>query len=506
MNQKTRKILAALLTLVMLAAVALVPTAIAAQPKNPYGIESIVALGDSIAQGKNNQTPGSAGMFGNFDVGFNSLLAADLGLLDTGAVADTYTRDDTGETGYVYSPKTQSAYFPWTAVGMRTWDVLYQLDEKYLPEDKDTDKVIEHWLTERYDDMDKHREVFRSQIANADLIVVNVGSNDCLTSPFFGLMWDVGEQYGLKDSDDIKATLLSVIGVGTRPSKVTEETAKAMAQEFLKQVVPTVLKSYARFQKAYPTLLKELRALNPTAQIICNGTSNPLGSQTISIGDKELSIGALFNGLTLTSGSVIASAAARYGCTFVDMTTIPLDSDVHPTIDGYREMANRIEKKLTPVTDYKDVKLLSKENQKAVLWGTTTGAFLGTTKTKFNPAGFVTYKQFAEALDTLAGGNANVYGSTDNRILPRRQLISLLYQFAQEQGDPSVEGYTDAFKWAAATGITKGLTTLQMKSITPVSRAQAVLFLYRYATNVWAPEAASSADVTVSAELANAVG
>ena len=66
MKKTWKRLVSLLLTAILLAAVLCLPTALAAEKApNDYGIKEYVALGDSIAQGKNETTDGS-GIFKTF--------------------------------------------------------------------------------------------------------------------------------------------------------------------------------------------------------------------------------------------------------------------------------------------------------------------------------------------------------------------------------------------------------------------------------------------------------
>ena len=233
-----------------------------------------------------------------------------------------------------------------------------------------------------------------------------------------------------------------------------------------------------------------------------DGIHNPLHYLSLTDGKLPISIGELLDSLVLPMRTVIASLCAQYGCTYIDVVDIPLDGDNHPTIEGYQTMADRIVNRLRPVTSYKDVLLLTRENQKAALWGATTQVFPGVSDTKFLPGAFVTRAQVVVALNALTGGAEEMLGANDYRVLPRKQLIMLLHQFAKEHGDATAAA-SDALTWAAETGITKGISRLAMQSIVPCTRAQAVLFLYRFA-QVWTPATQATEDVTATLTAAEA--
>ena len=480
MKKTWKRLVSLLLTAILLAAVLCLPTALAAEKApNDYGIKEYVALGDSIAQGKNETTDGSGSYFGSFDVGYTSRVAYALGLLDN---------------------VEQSRFHSWAAVAIRTGDLLYQLDESYPVTPS---AYSERWLSTRISEMPKVRDKFLGDLKRADLISLNIGSNDVFVDPLMTTIWEMEKDYGIDDAKAVLMGLLgSLIGEGEKPALPEGVDETAFITDFLKRIVPRMLTGYGTFLKNYPIILQKLRALNPTAQIVVDGIHNPLHYLSLTDGKLPISIGELLDSLVLPMRTVIASLCAQYGCTYIDVVDIPLDGDNHPTIEGYQTMADRIVNRLRPVTSYKDVLLLTRENQKAALWGATTQVFPGVSDTKFLPGAFVTRAQVVAALNALTGGAEEMLGANDYRVLPRKQLIMLLHQFAKEHGDATAAA-SDALTWAAETGITKGISRLAMQSIVPSTRAQAVLFLYRFA-QVWTPATQATDDVMATLTAAEA--
>ena len=84
-----RRWLSGLLAIVMVAALLCVPSL--AAEKNEFGIESYVALGDSIATGLNDNTGTNQDAYGSWENGYTVKLAEKLGLLDG---AETYIPKD----------------------------------------------------------------------------------------------------------------------------------------------------------------------------------------------------------------------------------------------------------------------------------------------------------------------------------------------------------------------------------------------------------------------------
>ena len=297
--------------------------------------------------------------------------------------------------GYVVSAKMKRIW----AVEL---DLLYQLDESYPVTPS---AYSERWLSTRISEMPKVRDKFLGDLKRADLISLNIGSNDVFVDPLMTTIWEMEKDYGIDDAKAVLMGLLgSLIGQGEKPALPEGVDETAFITDFLKRIVPRMLTGYGTFLKNYPIILQKLRALNPTAQIVVDGIHNPLHYLSLTDGKLPISIGELLDSLVLPMRTVIASLCAQYGCTYIDVVDIPLDGDNHPTIEGYQTMADRIVNRLRPVTSYKDVRLLTRENQKAALWGATTQVFPGVSDTKFLPGAFVTRAQVVAALNALTGG------------------------------------------------------------------------------------------------------
>ena len=512
MRNTMKRSAAALLVLAMVVMLLCLPSLADSGSSNEYGIEEYVALGDSIAQGKNLMTDGSGGYFGCFDVGYPSLLAERLQILDPSVSHHTYLRKDLGIRGKFYSLE-QPQFHPWSAVGFRTTELLHQLDaDCAVPEDSFTD----HWLKERMAEMAALRPDLLRQLRSADLITLEVGANDILVDPLFTTLWEmVDEQDGTLTQGELEDILLSKLGMGS--GDIPEDVdADALLKTFLERIIPRIGKGYSVFLKNYPDLVRRLREISPDAQIVLLGVPNVLHELSLTNDALPVSLGEILDATIAPMDLVIAGVATRYGCTYVNIADVSLDGDNHPTMEGYRSMADRIEARLRARTNFKDVATLSSENRLAVRWGEISRDFAGTSDTRFSPYTAVTRAQFVQAVYNMAGTpepessasfrdvsakadyakavawaaeNGIVAGTSKNYFSPnlaltKKQAVTILYKYdllRAENGLGTAGNYSDALTWAADQGITKGFSNVAMKTATLCTRAQAVLFLYRYA-------------------------
>ena len=525
---KTRKCLAFVLALVMAMSLICIPGLAYEGPdydkKAVYGIENYVAFGDSVASGMNNEVRPLYEKVGVDEEG-NDILVEILGSTDygyVGRVADRMGLDLHGNGAVSFSH-----------TGMRVKDVLNEIKEGAVDYAADEDLIYPYvFKTNGYE---ARREEIREAIKNADLITLNVGSNDIFTGPLtyaayeYQARVDAGEDLAsqgiigkinklLPSLSDLTADTTSEMGIfGTLLSPE--------ASGFLEIFLPKCFEGYAKLKETYPQVLAELRELNPTAQIITIGVFNPAHAMNI-IGGDVITFGKIADNILLPLNSFIARTSAKYGCTYVDAVDVETDSSVHPTDAGYDDMTNRITAKIHPTVEFKDIAFQSTEFQKSIQWAALTGITNGTSECTFSPDKVCTRAEILTYLWRLAGQPAAEQGEnfidvndcdyfaeavawaaekgittgttaltfTPHALCTRAQIVTFLYRYEQatnpEFKEPDAfSGFNDIgltayygapVKWAVANGITKGITTQLFGPLQPCTRAQAVTFLARY--------------------------
>ena len=481
-----RKSLAVLLALVMVFSFACIPGL--AYGKDVYNINKYVAFGDSVASGMNNDVRPLYKQV--FDADGNPVLDADGN--------PTYV-EILGSTDYGYVGRVAAGLgldlhgggaVSWAHTGMRTKDILNEIKADAV--DYTGDETYPYvFKTNGYD---AYREQIRQDIREADLITLNVGSNDIFTSPAtyatveYAARVADGEDFSNKGITGIIGKLLpSLYDSNTDTTSEMGIFGTLLSPEasgFLEIMLPKCLESMQAAKQNYALILKELRALNPTAQIITIGVFNPVHAVNL-IGGDVITFGKLADNVLLPFNSAIARISAQYGCTYVDVVDVATDSSVHPTDAGYDDMTARVLAKVRPITEFKDIALQSPEFQKAIQWSANTRITNGTGEGTFSP----------------------------NKVVSRAEMLTYLWRLA---GEPKVESsasfidvregdfFADAVAWAVEMGITKGTTAFTFSPYDVCTRAQIVTFLYRYdqATNPDAADASSFAgfrDVGLSA-------
>ena len=176
-------------------------------------------------------------------------------------------------------------------------------------------------------------------IRHADIISVQIGSNDALVPALVAL----GNATNWK-SEQLVATLIS--GVLRTPSFenlqrlnsdlsrlwLTREERKATTQLLLGGGTDAICEqAYQDAAVNMPQVVAQLRALNPDAQIILLGYTNPVPLL------PEWT--QLFRRLNALSKSL---AAQNENVTYVPIPFAMTATDAHPTVSGHKYIANRI--------------------------------------------------------------------------------------------------------------------------------------------------------------------
>lgn len=176
-------------------------------------------------------------------------------------------------------------------------------------------------------------------LKRADVISVQIGSNDALVPALVAL----GNATNWK-SEQLVATMVS--GVLREPSfenlqrlnsdlsrlRLTTEEKQATTQLLLGGGTDAICEqAYQEAAVHMPQVVAELRALNPDAQIILLGYTNPVPLL------PEWT--QLFRRLNALSKSL---AAQNENVTYVPIPFAMTAADAHPTVSGHKYIANRI--------------------------------------------------------------------------------------------------------------------------------------------------------------------
>ena len=452
----TKQWIALLLAVVMTAALLSVPAF--AKAPNDLGIETYVALGDSIATGLNDNTGTNEDAYGSWANGYTVRLAEKLGLITD--ETPSYVPD--GYDCVYYTSPNEGGFRSWAFPAMRTKEILQQVDPTYNYE---RDRFAEYWLDngELNEQLGDVPALIQADVKDADLITLNIGSNDVVLAQLRNTAWEIEDEVGVGASAIIDL-MKSKLGFADAPTLPEGTDENAIVMKFLPLFLKNVMKGYNEFLQNMPKILKALRAQNPTAQIVVIGVFNPV-HYSLSLTDNKLPItlGEMLDGVMTPLNAALANCCMRYRCTYVDVVDEPVDGSMHPTNEGYLDMASRIYAKLKyhpTETGFNDTDALSAEFQNAINWAVAAGVTNGYPDGTFQP----------------------------EKICTRSEIVTLLWRMAGEPEasapaafeDVTEDWYAEAVAWAAENGITNGTSETKFSPDQTCTRGQIVTFLYRY--------------------------
>ena len=517
----TKQWIALLLAVVMTAALLSVPAF--AKAPNDLGIETYVALGDSIATGLNDNTGTNEDAYGSWANGYTVRLAEKLGLITD--ETPHYVPD--GYDCVYYTSPNDGGFRSWAFPAMRTKEILQQVDPTY---EYERDRFADYWLdngelNERLGDVPA---MIQADVKDADLITLNIGSNDVVLAQLRETAWAIEDEVGVGASAiiDLMKSKLGFADAPTLPEGVDEN---AIVMKFLPLFVKNVMKGYNEFLQNMPRILKALRAQNDTAQIVVIGVFNPVHSLSLTDGKLPISVGEMLDGVMTPLNAALATFCMRYRCTYVDVVDVPVDGSMHPTNEGYMDIAERIYARLSvrpTVTAFADTGSLSDEFKAAINWAVDTGITTGKDPETFAPNDRCTRAEIVTFLWRMAGRpepeaplafedvdaeeyyasavawaaeNGITTGTSSTKFSPdqtctRAQIVTFLYRYDQMLGGAAAEEipttnfrdvsplafYFKPVSWAVKNGVTRGVSEWFFAPLQPCTRAQAVTFLFRY--------------------------
>ena len=523
----TKRLMTALLAVVMAAALC-VPGFAADTPKNVFGIDNYVVLGDSLGTGLNDNTGTNQDAYGSWKNGYTVKLAERLGLIDENT--PSYTPKGYNEVYYT-SPNAGDGFHSWAFPAMRTLEILHQVDASY---DYQMDDFANLWLDNgelnaRLGDVNA---MIRADIAKADLITLNIGGNDVILSQLRNTAWQIDDPEGGLTSNMVVDVIYSKLGFKDAPTLPEGYSENKIVAQFLAKFLPNVMKGYNQFLENMPKILNTIREQNATAQIVVLGIFNPLHySLSLTDGKLPVTLGEMIDGVMLPMNAALKNLCALKGCTYVDIVDVPCDGSMHPTNEGYIEIADRIYDKLKVVraeSTFNDTQDLSDEFQAAINWAVERNITEGVSETAFAPDEICTRGQIVTFLWRMAGmpdpeteaafddvaadaycakavawanENGITNGTTAKKFSPdqtctRAQIVTFLYRFDQKFNPNATQSkldlstkfrdvalsayYVAPVAWAVKNGITQGVSDVLFAPLQGCTRAQAVTFLFRY--------------------------
>ena len=448
--KKAQRYLSMVLAAVMAVSIALIPVS----ASNSYNITKYVAFGDSIGAGMNNdvespriytgQTDGDGSkifkrLFGSTDISYITKVADYLGLSE---------KDD--------------SYKSWAYCAFRASEVRMLIDPDFTYDDGYMGLMT---CGPEISEIEAQTPAVVEDIKQADLITINIGSNDIFVEPLAFATRDVtGQNTNVKTAlAGITDQIATSEGIDSMLELVMS-TMKAfgLLNEFVISFVKYVAEGFVEYQQNLEPILQKIREYNPDAQIIMVGVYNPLHYTSLT-GSEYLTIGQILDSVVAPINMYTALFQSKYNFTFADMNGTKVDSSNHPSEEGYQFMADRIIENLKVMPRFKDIGSCTTEEQTAVEWAVNNGVTAGTSSNTFSPDSTTTRAQIMTFLWKTAGSPDPK--SSNN---PFNDVKSNTY-------------YNKAVLWAVENGITAGTSENEFSPNQTCTKGQILTFLYRYA-------------------------
>lgn len=350
-----KKTLSIVLCVVML--FALTVPAFAASGKNYYDYENYMCVGDSIAAGCGLARDGKPTNFDQNAEDYTKVYSNDYIYLgyDFAAAPNAYHSLVANELGANLLQCARS--------GLRAVELRYMLDGTYNDYDKDRiwgntyfDTDGNGFTTADLDALDAYVK-YSDKIKQADLISINVGSNDV-----FSFALNVVLRELTKDTSDpvlnaIKEYLEKTGNIGAAFGKLIDAyQSMGKIADLATALTTTMNKAYMQFTVNYAAVIEKIYDINPDITIVGVGVYNPFDGFRLSA-DSNLDLSGIASPVVAAINAHIASYKLKYSnfcyADVVGTQTYPMSYDdhyfweyfslkVHPDIEGYQFMTKQI--------------------------------------------------------------------------------------------------------------------------------------------------------------------
>ncbi len=390
--------------------------------------------------------------------------------------------------------------------GMRSTELRMMLDENYKGDDY-TELLVATNLGMDMDAFLASRQQYVDSVKKADLITINIGSNDLMLKAMHNALTNA---YNSESENSITArmkTLLTAhggnIGAAFAEMLSTLETIGKLPQ-VMTAALTTLAESEIAFRQNWEVILSTIHNLNPDATVLALGLYNPFREIQLSESASFLQVGRLIDPVIADINFYISALSPQHwNYKYVDITGtevfgFPAISDLsgsdglyimmlvgtHPNEVGHAYIADQIFKALPertaddpqPTTEptneptepvkefpFKDVKggdwFYPDVNY---VWD--QGLMNGRDADTFDPNGTTTRAEFATVLYRLAGSPA----------------VTAAQKKACPFTDLKADWYKDAVVWAYNAKVVNGVDEKTFAPGAEITREQMVAMLYRY--------------------------
>ena len=211
----------------------------------------------------------------------------------------------------------------------------------------------------QYDDLEFRRDLYIQAGGEADLITVNIGSNDILGNPLGQAMREMYNTDGADKAilDAIKAELQKTGDFGTALLKLIGY-AESIGQgtKLLVSLAHYMNIAYQQFTENWDAIVKNIYRLNPDVTLVAVGMHNAFANTSLTVG-SVIKTGKLLQPIMdkmnawMKTGSAYAGQYIYCDVPDVECGELAFTQDdfwtaylpaVHPTAAGHRYIADRI--------------------------------------------------------------------------------------------------------------------------------------------------------------------
>lgn len=382
--------------------------------------------------------------------------------------------------------------------GMRTVELRACLEDDYIM----PDELANNFSRAKVDEI---RSFYAPAIKSADLITLNIGSNDILT---YAMLRAKSASSALGIRIDSAIAELETKGEYTAALVALLDAVKTIDKygTIVSEAIDGLYDGYVHFCQNWEAIIGDIYALNPDVTLMVTGFYNPFNELKLT-DDSLIELGKAADGimdalnLTITRNSAYAeryiyvdimgvqSIAAKYGDSLLDEGFFQsVELDVHPSNEGQADIAQRFmallpEKSCVP---FGDISSLPLEFRNAIEAAYRKGITNGKSADAFCPSDTCTRAEIITMLWRAAGS----------------PVMKTRCPFTDVS---SGDFFYEAVRWACTRGITRGVSETQFSPYSVCTRAEIVTMLYRYAGSPFVIARSDFKDVSPSSYYCNAV-
>ena len=409
MKKFMKKSLAVLLVIVMMTGV--FSCFGSAYEKKYEDYSSYVLLGDSVASGWSDVEERET-RFVRVEGSYGAFVADDLGV---------------------------DVYHPMACIGFRTTDLRYIFEDDY-----EADEFLFYSIDDS--EMEWRIPIIRQEVANADLITLNVGGNDW--GSYVG--WHIYKAIDvfIEDHPDFVAQVKGYLETaGTDPntiSTIIDIAALCGAIPELLQILPQALKrGFENFFANWNYVVEDIYALNPDVELIVIGMFDNMvqNQETADRNEAALIKLNVSQAIVDYANTPMRESAEKYGYTFIDPVGTVCERN-HPSIEGHRYIADLILEALPDANfPYTDVERTSKD-YKVIEYMFQNAIMAGITETEFCADMPITKGQLADAVFNVCGTSKTVDETSAGKNASYIEVVSSAFNMVNN----SEAGFMSVFK------------------------------------------------------------